>query len=61
MMLDLRAVALALGGVVRGRQVFAAGPGHSATDRSLSVKIDSNAPDSFLTHYLCQRRSYRVP
>jgi hypothetical protein len=39
-----------LGGEVGGGQVLAPGPGHSAADRSLSVKLDSSAPDGFLTH-----------
>ena len=30
--------------------MLAPGPGHSAADRSLSVKLDSNAPDRFLVH-----------
>jgi hypothetical protein len=30
--------------------VLAPGPGHSRKDRSLSVKIDSHAPDGFLVH-----------
>ena len=30
--------------------MLAPGPGHSAADRSLSVKLDSNAPDGFLVH-----------
>ena len=47
---DLQALARALGGVVNGGQVLAPGPGHSATDRSLSIKLDSGAPDGFLVH-----------
>ena len=47
---DLEALARALGGVVNGGQVLAPGPGHSATDRSLSIKLDSGAPDGFLVH-----------
>jgi putative DNA primase/helicase len=46
---DLRAVAHALGGQVAGRDtVLAPGPGHSARDRSLAVRLDSDAPDGFL-------------
>jgi len=37
---SLQTVAKALGGEVNGGQVLAPGPGHSAKDRSLSVKID---------------------
>jgi hypothetical protein len=47
---DLQALARALGGVVNGGQVLAPGPGHGATDRSLSIKLDSGAPDGFLVH-----------
>jgi putative DNA primase/helicase len=50
MTLDLRAIARALGGEVSGRQVLAPGPGHGARDRSLSIKIEPDAPDGFLVH-----------
>jgi AAA domain len=50
MITDLRALAKALGGEVSNGQVLAPGPGHSAADRSLSIKLDSNAPDGFLLH-----------
>src|SRR5262249_5371066 len=43
-------IAKALGGEISGGQVKAPGPGHSAEDRSLSVKIDDNAPDGFVVH-----------
>lgn len=50
-LLDAYAVARALGGEVTGRdRVQAPGPGHSAKDRSLSVKLEPNAPDGFLVH-----------
>jgi hypothetical protein len=39
-----------LGGDVRGSEVLCPGPGHSTTDRSLSVKADATAPDGFLVH-----------
>jgi hypothetical protein len=48
--LDLRAIARALGGEVSGRQVLAPGPGHSARDRSLSIKIEPSAACGFLVH-----------
>src|SRR5215471_5816211 len=48
--IDLRSLARALGGDVRSNQVLAPGPGHSATDRSLAVKLDDNAPDGFVVH-----------
>ena len=48
--LDLKTLARALGGEVSGGQVLAPGPGHSAADRSLSVKLDNNAPDGFLVN-----------
>jgi putative DNA primase/helicase len=47
---DLRTIACAVGGEVSGRQVLAPGPGHSARDRSLSIKIEPNAPDGFIVH-----------
>jgi putative DNA primase/helicase len=51
MMHNLHGVARALGGVIVGRaSVLAPGPGHSPTDRSLSVKLDPVAPDGFVVH-----------
>lgn len=50
MMLDPRAVARALGGTASGRNVIVPGPGHSRSDRSLSIELDPNAPDGFLCH-----------
>jgi 5S rRNA maturation endonuclease (ribonuclease M5) len=38
----------ALGGDANGAQLLCPGPGHSVEDRSLSVKIDPDAPDGFL-------------
>jgi putative DNA primase/helicase len=52
-MMDLRAIARTLGGEVSGRQVLAPGSGHSARDRSLSVRLEPNAPDGFLVHSHC--------
>src|SRR5215467_13753316 len=49
-MKDLRHIANALGGEVSSGHVLAPGPGHSPGDRSLSVKIDPNAPDGFVVH-----------
>src|SRR5262249_14779781 len=48
--LSLQQIARALGGEVTGDQVRAPSPGHSAKDRSLSVKLDASAPDGFLVH-----------
>jgi hypothetical protein len=46
-----RELARALGGeVVGGDSILMPGPGHSAGDRSLSVKFDPNAPDGFICH-----------
>jgi RecA-family ATPase len=50
MQINLQQLARALGGEVSGNQVRAPGPGHSARDRSLAVKLDANAPDGFLVH-----------
>ena len=47
-MTDLRAVARALGGEIVSGQVVAPGPGHSAKDRSMSVRLSAGAPDGFL-------------
>jgi putative DNA primase/helicase len=47
--LEVRALARALSGEVSGRNhILAPGPGHSRQDRSLSVKLDQEAPDGFL-------------
>src|SRR6266568_2349611 len=48
--IDLRSLARALGGEVSGNQVLAPGPNHSSKDRSLSVKLDADAPDGFVVH-----------
>jgi hypothetical protein len=48
-MIDIRAVARALGGEVVGRDtVVAPGPGHSRKDRSLSVRLVANG--EFIVH-----------
>jgi hypothetical protein len=49
-MLNLRTIAYLLGGEVFGRQVLVPGPDHSSDDRSLSIRIEPNAPDGFLVH-----------
>ena len=50
-MLEPRTVALALGGTVTGKtSVLVPGPGHSRSDRSLSIKIDPTAGDRFVVH-----------
>jgi hypothetical protein len=43
-------IAEALGGDVANGQALVPGPGHSAVDRSLSIKCDSAAPDGFVVH-----------
>jgi len=45
---SLASIAEKLGGDVRGDAVLAPGPGHSAADRSLSIKVDPAAPDGFI-------------
>lgn len=50
MIAGLRDAARALGGEINGGQVLAPGPGHSARDRSLSVRLDPSAPDGFRVH-----------
>ena len=48
-MIDIRAIALALGGSVIGRDTIAApGPGHSPRDRSLTIKLVASAPDGLV-------------
>lgn len=44
------AVARALEGEVQGGNITCPGPGHSKTDRSLSILIDPKAPDGFRVH-----------
>ena len=49
--IDLRTIARALGGEVTGRHsVSAPGPGHSPRDRSMSVRLDADAPDGFVVN-----------
>ena len=47
---SLQQLARLLGGTVNSGQVLAPGPGHSAADRSLSIRIDPAAPDGFVVH-----------
>lgn len=47
---SVREVARLLGGVPSGRNVACPGPGHSAADRSLHVRLDACAPDGFIVH-----------
>ena len=49
-MITIDQIAKALGGEACNGEVLAPGPGHSAADRSLSVKPDSKAPDGLLVH-----------
>ena len=53
MMLDLRSIARALGGEVASGQVLAPGPGHSPSDRSMTVRLSASAPDGFLVFSHC--------
>jgi hypothetical protein len=48
MVLSAKEAALRLHGQCHGRTVLCPGPGHSRRDRSLSVRLDPNAPDGFL-------------
>jgi len=43
--ISLQQIARALNGEIRGNQVAAPGPGHSAADRSLSVTISTSGDD----------------
>jgi hypothetical protein len=50
-MRSTREIAAALGGQVAGPStVLCPGPGHSAQDRSLAVRLHQSAPDGFLVH-----------
>ena len=49
-MLTLQDIAHALGGEVTGSQAQVPGPGHSSKDRSLSIKLETNAPGGFLVN-----------
>ena len=51
--MNLREIALALGGEIAGGQVLCPGPGHSPADRSLAVRPDPTAPDGFLCFSHC--------
>jgi hypothetical protein len=46
--IDPRSLAKDLGGEVSGNNVRAPSPGHSAKDRSLSIRVDPGAPDGFV-------------
>jgi RecA-family ATPase len=46
----LRTLRAALGGEISGGCLLCPGPGHSAADRSLSIKLDASAPDGFIVH-----------
>lgn len=51
MLLDPQMIARAVGGIVTNvDSVLAPGPGHSASDRSLSIKSVPTAPDGFILH-----------
>ena len=47
---SIEKIAELLGGDVQGGQVLCPGPGHSAGDRSLSVKPDPADREGFVTH-----------
>lgn len=48
---DARALACSLGGEVIGcNALLVPGPGHSARDRSLSIRLDPSAPEGFVVH-----------
>lgn len=47
-MLDLRAIAHALGGQVSGREVLCPTPGHSSRDRGTAIRLAPGAPDGLL-------------
>ena len=48
--MDLQTLRRALGGDISNGQLLCPGPGHSPADRSLSIKLNPNAPDGFVVH-----------
>jgi len=48
--IDPQSLARALGGEASGNEIRCPGPGHSPSDRRLSVKIDPSASDGLLVH-----------
>jgi putative DNA primase/helicase len=49
--MEMRAIVRLLGGELAGRNsIRAPGPGHSAHDRSLAVRLDPHAPDGYVIH-----------
>src|SRR3954452_17432201 len=48
--LSLRAIAIALGGNISGRQVVCPGPGHSCRDRSISVALSDRVADGLIVN-----------
>jgi Family of unknown function (DUF5906)/Toprim-like len=47
---SIQEAARRLGGDVSGEEILCPGPGHSAKDRSLSVRFSSDDPEGFITH-----------
>jgi hypothetical protein len=47
---SINKVAELLGGDVSNNEALVPGPGHSAEDRSLAIRLDSAAPDGFVVH-----------
>lgn len=50
MLPSIAKIAELLGGDAQGGQVLCPGPGHSAADRSLSVKLDKDDAEGFVVH-----------
>ena len=59
--LDARTIASMMGGKVESGSALVPGPGHSLSDRSLSVKPDQTAPDGNYLPLICWRRLRFVP
>src|SRR5262245_66091517 len=47
---SINRIAQIMGGDVAGAEALVPGPGHSAEDRSLAIKLDDAAPDGFVVH-----------
>jgi hypothetical protein len=46
----IKQIAHIMGGEAYGDHALVPGPGHRPRDRSLSIKLEPNAPDGFLVH-----------
>jgi hypothetical protein len=59
-MLSLDYIAQRMGGEISGGQVRCPGPGHSPKDRSVSIKIEANAPGGLVVYSHAQDDNLKV-